>query len=246
MARTSKEKDSTYNKAYYERLKADPERLVKRKRKSVVRTVQKNYEGRVKKWEQVLSSVREMQASDKTDHEIAEKLAVEFTLSRTRKSKWIDFSPLSSKSLSSSLSSSSAARPARTETKRRAIPALPYMEFPIVPSEDLEMEGYKCFIRNNEGINTTAYVQIPRGNRFYTGIAGSYSSSYPDFHDLDVSGGVTFYSYVPKGCDLPEGCYVGWDYAHAHDLGRKLTREEVVEDIKKAVESVKKGTQEDN
>lgn len=237
---TTKKELSTYNKAYYERLKEDPERYADRNRKSVVRTVQKNYEGRVKKWEQVLSSVHEMQASNKTDHEIAKKLAVEFTLRRTQKSKWIDFSPLPSKSLSSSLSSSfAAARPARTQPAGKK----PLLNCPVLNSENLTIDGYKCFIRNNGGINTTAYVQIPKGNKFY---AEAVMLDYWAFRDLEVNGGVTFYSYVPEGCDLPEGCYVGWDYAHAHDLGRKLTREEVVEDIKKAVEFVKKGAQEDN
>lgn len=238
MARNSKEKDSTYNKAYYERLKADPKRRAERTKKSVARKVQKNYEERVKKWEEILSVIRGMQAQGATDHEIAESYAKDYILKKTTKSKWIDFSPLSSKSLSSSLSSSSAARPARTQAGN------PYLRFPILPSEDLKIDGHKCYIRNNLNINTSAYVRIPEDNKFYLSEPGLRSiSDYPVYDDTEVSGGVTFYGYVPKerSAFLPEGCYVGWDYAHVHDLGRKLTREEVVEDIKNAIRSVKKG-----
>lgn len=115
MARKNKEADSAYNKAYYERLKADPKRRAERTKKSVARKVQKNYEERVKRWEHVLLIIRGMQALGATDHEIAESYAKDYILKKTTKSKWIDFSPLPSKSLSSSLSSSSAARPARTQ-----------------------------------------------------------------------------------------------------------------------------------
>lgn len=117
MARNSKEADSKYNKAYYERLMADPKRRAERTKKSVARKVQKNYEERVKKWEQVLAVMRGMQALGATDHEIAESYAEDYILKKTTKSKWIDFSPLPSKSLSSSLSSP-AARPARTQPAR--------------------------------------------------------------------------------------------------------------------------------
>lgn len=116
MARNSKEKDSTYNKAYYERLKADPERRAERTRKSVARKVRKNYEERVKRWEQELAIIRGLQALGATDHEIAEELAKGYTLKKTTKSKWMDFSPHPSKSLSSPLPS--AARPARTHPAR--------------------------------------------------------------------------------------------------------------------------------
>lgn len=118
MARKNKEADSAYNKAYYERLKADPKRKAERTKKSVARKVQKNYEERVKKWEEILLVIRSMQAQGATDHEIAESYAKDYILKKTTKSKWIDFSPLPSKSLSSSLSPSSAARPARTQKNK--------------------------------------------------------------------------------------------------------------------------------
>lgn len=118
MARTSKEKDSTYNKAYYEKLMADPERRAERTRKSVARKVQKNYEERVEKWEQVLSVIRGLQALGATDHEIAKSYAEDYILKKTTKSKWIDFPPRPSKSLSSS--SSPSPRPASTQVADNA------------------------------------------------------------------------------------------------------------------------------
>lgn len=116
MARNSKEKDSTYNKAYYDKLMCDPERRAERTRKSVARKVRKNYEERVKRWEQELAIIRGLKALGATDHEIAEELAKDYTLKKTTKSKWMDFSPRPSKSLSSSPLPS--ARPARTQPAR--------------------------------------------------------------------------------------------------------------------------------
>lgn len=115
MARNSKEKNSTYNKAYYERLKADPERMAERARKSRAYGIQRNKLKRVARWELILLEI----AAGKhgTSHkQIAEKLAEEFNIVKVQKGKteqWIDFSPLKEKSLSSS--SSATARPAHTQ-----------------------------------------------------------------------------------------------------------------------------------
>ena len=115
MARNSKEKDSTYNKAYYERLKADPERMAERARKSTAYGVRKNKLKRITRWEVILLEI----ASGKRGmsyRQIAEELAEEFNVVKVKKGKteqWIDFSPLKEKSLSSS--SSATARPARTQ-----------------------------------------------------------------------------------------------------------------------------------
>lgn len=114
MARNSKEKDSTYNKAYYDKMKADPERLAERTRKSVIRRVQKNYEERLNRWKQILQDIENSRRSGMTDHQIAESYAKNYILKKTTKSKWIDFSPLKEKSLSSP-SSSATARPDRTQ-----------------------------------------------------------------------------------------------------------------------------------
>lgn len=115
MARNSKEKDSTYNKAYYERLKADPERMAERTRKSVAYRVRKNRLERIVRWENILLEVASRRGM--SHRQIAEELAEEFNVVKVKKGKteqWIDFSPLKEKSLSSS-SSSATARPARTQ-----------------------------------------------------------------------------------------------------------------------------------
>lgn len=115
MARSSKKKDSTYNKAYYERLKADPERMAERARKSTAREVQKNKLRRIVRWENILLDIASR--SGMSHRQIAEELAEEFNVVKVKKGKteqWIDFSPLKEKSLSSS-SPSAAARPARTQ-----------------------------------------------------------------------------------------------------------------------------------
>ena len=116
MARVSKEKDSTYNKAYYERLKADPERMAERTRKSVARRVQKNKLDRVARWEDIVTLIEAASKRGASCQRIAEELAEEFNVVKVKKGKteqWIDFSPLQEKSLSSS--SSATARPARTQ-----------------------------------------------------------------------------------------------------------------------------------
>ena len=116
MARNSKEKDSTYNKAYYERLKADPERMAERARKSRAYGVRKNKLRRIVRWESILLEI----AAGKRGmsyRQIAEDLAEEFNVVKVNKGKaeqWIDFSPSKEKSLSSS-SSSATAHPARTQ-----------------------------------------------------------------------------------------------------------------------------------
>lgn len=115
MARASKEKDSTYNKAYYDKLMNDPKRRAERSRKNVLRQMKKNEQARVERWEQTLLVVASLRKSGRTDQEIAKVMAEDWNITKVKRSKhkWIDFSP-SSKSLSS-LSSSAASRPARTQ-----------------------------------------------------------------------------------------------------------------------------------
>lgn len=114
MARASKEKDSAYNKSYYDKLMDDPKRRAERSRKSVLRQIKKNEQARVERWEQTLLVIDSLRKSGRTDQEIAKVMADDWNITKVKRSKhkWIDFSP-SSKSLSS-LSSSAAARPART------------------------------------------------------------------------------------------------------------------------------------
>lgn len=116
MARNSKEKDSTYNKAYYERLKADPERIAERLRKSTARRVRKNKLDRIVRWENILLEIASKRGM--SHRQIAEEIAEEFNVVKVKKGKteqWIDFSPLKEKSLSSSSSSSATAHPVRTQ-----------------------------------------------------------------------------------------------------------------------------------
>lgn len=113
MARTSKEKDSTYNRAYYERLKQDPERLRQRAVQKAQCAARRQYNKRVEEWEVAIAIIKGLHILGMSDRNIAETMARGKKITRPKKNKWIDFSPLSEKSLSSS--SLPSARPAHTQ-----------------------------------------------------------------------------------------------------------------------------------
>lgn len=113
--------------------------------------------------------------------------------------------------------------------------------FTALPPEKGEYKGYKWEINNN-GVGTTAYVQIPKGHKLYTeeGFMGNRDIEFPD---IPANGGASFYEYLPEDAYgpndtecLPPGCWVGWDYMHYCNLARVLTREMVVKEIKDVIE----------
>lgn len=112
MVRKNPEENTAYNKAYYDAHKHDKAWRTARSAYSAKFAAKKQYDKRVAEWEQVLLTVYGLQSLGQTDRQIAEHLAKDKKITRAKKNKWIDFSPLSDKSLSSPLPS---ARPARTQ-----------------------------------------------------------------------------------------------------------------------------------
>lgn len=103
--------------------------------------------------------------------------------------------------------------------------------------ESGEIRGYKWEIRVCRGNHPCAYVTIP-DEHFIV------ESKVRDYYDverackIDVHGGLTYM----------HGNEIGWDYAHAGDFAyyspspndHKYTREEIMEDINRAIEALEK------
>lgn len=94
----------------------------------------------------------------------------------------------------------------------------------------------------NLGTHPTAYIRIPKNNKFYGKEAGKI--------DVDVHGGITYSEeglYVEKGKEI-EGWFIGWDYGHYGDYlgfeerypllcrtgGKKWTTDEIFAEVREA------------
>lgn len=91
----------------------------------------------------------------------------------------------------------------------------------------------------NLGTHPTAYIRVPKNNKFYEKEAGEI--------DLNVHGGITYSEeglYIEKGRRV-EGWFIGWDYGHYGDYlgfqnkyvkglakGKKWTTDEIFAEIR--------------
>lgn len=98
-----------------------------------------------------------------------------------------------------------------------------------------EMDGYKYFIRTN-GMYPMAYVKTKKKQIL----------KCLDYAKIVTHGGFTFSGKFPSG--EPDGYWLGWDYAHVGDYvpfmsnvwaTHKWTIDEIMEDVKRAVELLK-------
>lgn len=88
-----------------------------------------------------------------------------------------------------------------------------------------------------------AYIRIPEGHPYY-------GKGYDEIDDkFMVHGGFTFSdTNLSKNYNLPDGWYLGWDYAHDEDFmrfpdgyvidGRKWTTSEITADCKKIIDEI--------
>lgn len=110
-----------------------------------------------------------------------------------------------------------------------------------------EYEGYKYYIVSL-GTHPCAYVEIPKGHKYYGKIDGDAYDL-----DIDVHGGITFGDW--NLCGVSDNYMIGWDYSHYNDfsysfanvfvddfghfLGKKWTTEEILKDVKSVIHQVK-------
>lgn len=111
------------------------------------------------------------------------------------------------------------------------------------------IDGFRCMALNL-GSHPCAYIQIPKGHELY----GKEYEEADMF--ADVHGGFTFASFEAKTSKyLPEGFWLGWDYAHGFDFSgyylkdikgsslnnmKKWTTEEIFQECKEVVEQLLK------
>jgi hypothetical protein len=101
--------------------------------------------------------------------------------------------------------------------------------------ESGEIRGYKWEIRVRRGNHPCAYVTIP-DEHFIV------ESQVRDYYDVERECGM----HVHGGLTYMHGNEIGWDYAHAGDFTyyspspneHKYTREEIMEDINRAIEEL--------
>ena len=103
-------------------------------------------------------------------------------------------------------------------------------------------KGYDYYILNL-GTHPTAYIEIPKGHKFY--------KKHYDRIDLNVHGGLTYSDSELMGIKSTSW-FIGWDYAHLGDyLGyevkfefarclddKKWTTEEIIKDCKNAIDQI--------
>ena len=95
-------------------------------------------------------------------------------------------------------------------------------------------KGYHFYILNL-GSYPTAYVEIPKGNKYY-------QTHYDDIN-VNVHGGLTYsnsYLITSYNTIMENSWFIGWDYAHCNDYidipiklnadGKKWTTEEIIDD----------------
>lgn len=119
-----------------------------------------------------------------------------------------------------------------------------YYKERIHPSEVLCIGKYKRydFFILNMGTHPTAYVRVPKTHpffgKFYDHCNPPHGFSGGPFTFADSSS--NFANFLDK--PIPNGWYLGWDYAHSGDFigcssleGRKYTTEEIIADCKDVI-----------
>jgi hypothetical protein len=101
-----------------------------------------------------------------------------------------------------------------------------------------EYKGYKFYILNL-GTHPCAYVEIPKGNKFY-------EVEYDNI-DIDCHCGLTYSNKSLRSVD-ESGWFIGWDYAHLGDYvgyfeynygeDKKWTTLEIYEECKNVIEQL--------
>ena len=106
-------------------------------------------------------------------------------------------------------------------------------------------KGYDYYILNL-GTHPTAYIEIPKGHKFY--------KKHYDRIDLNVHGGLTYSDSELMGIKS-NSWFIGWDYAHAGDyMGfytdemfldcpsllseKQWTTEEIIKDCENAIDQI--------
>ncbi len=100
----------------------------------------------------------------------------------------------------------------------------------------------------NLGTHPTAYIRIPKNNRFYGKEEGEI--------DVNVHGGITYSEeglYIENGKTI-EGWFIGWDYGHYGDYlgfeekyikgcasGKKWTTDEIFAEVREACYQIQSG-----
>lgn len=99
------------------------------------------------------------------------------------------------------------------------------------------------------GTHPCAYIRVPETSKFYN---IDRSDAPEELHD-SVHGGLTWSGPIPNRLNEP-GFYYGWDYCHIDDFtgtdlmfppnfrtgGKQWTTEEIFEDVKAAIDALKK------
>lgn len=107
---------------------------------------------------------------------------------------------------------------------------------------DAPYRNYHFYILNL-GTHPTAYVEIPKNNKFY-------GMNYNDIDNIIVHGGLTYsadHLFVANDKEI-QGWFIGWDYAHYNDYAgyynddeflarqtKKWTTEEIIEECKNVI-----------
>ena len=107
----------------------------------------------------------------------------------------------------------------------------------------LNYKNYNFYIFNL-GTHPTAYIEIPKGHKFY--------KKHYDRINLNVHGGLTYSDSELMGIDT-KNWFIGWDYAHLGDYigyeeqyginpkDKKWTTEEIIKDCENAIDQLWKG-----
>lgn len=97
------------------------------------------------------------------------------------------------------------------------------------------------FVILNLGTHPTAYVRIPKNNKYY-------EKGYDDI-EVECHGGLTFarqdFHFNP--IVVKDSWWIGWDYAHYDDYsdyttyGKKWTTEEIFKEVVNVINELKNG-----
>ena len=111
-----------------------------------------------------------------------------------------------------------------------------------------EYKNYNYYILNL-GTHSTAYIEIPEGNKLY---GKDYNEIYDMGYDIDVHGGLTYSDDKLMGIKS-KSWFIGWDYAHAGDYTgynelfssnllmneeKKWTTEEIIKECEHAIDQI--------